>query len=447
MTSAAAILLPVDAWPCLADLVTWYERTRFPALAADTRKTQRSVLHQAVAALPAEPGPSDLRAWLDRSGLAPSTANKDLAVLRAVYRLAQAELEVRNPTARLSRHRTPRPRPRALSDPSREFPLLLEAGGDIRSRGMLLVMRYQGLRIGEALGLEWDDLESGHLGVRQQRRPWQARPCPLKHRAHAALLPLHPLVASVLSEVARLRRPLRGAGARYFFPFFDADLRRLMIRLRSLVPLPRGDGFHVLRHTYATQLLAAGTELHIISRLLRHASVAETQTYCAQLREGRPVDQQALASAYLREADEATRVATVLTTRNDPLEVAQGGSLAPVNHPANRANRSISGHGGCREPPSPLRGPLTPLAVLWPIRERQVPVDRPGSLTKGNDETRAGDGSRSRGRAEPKAPAPSHYSIDVGWTDHSASTSSTLPLRFPPWSVTPAPPNRRRRRS
>jgi site-specific recombinase XerD len=47
---------------------------------------------------------------------------------------------------------------------------------------------------------------------------------------------------------------------------------------------PAVRGWHALRHTYASTLLAEGTDLATVSRLMGHASIAETaQTYAHAL--------------------------------------------------------------------------------------------------------------------------------------------------------------------
>ena len=46
-------------------------------------------------------------------------------------------------------------------------------------------------------------------------------------------------------------------------------------------------GIHTLRHCYATGLLEAGVELHVIQRRLGHTSIRSTKL----LREGNPIEQ------------------------------------------------------------------------------------------------------------------------------------------------------------
>lgn len=425
-------------YPELAELVGWYERVRMPGLAALTRKAQRSILRRALKSLPSHPGPDDLRAYLAELDVAPQTANRHLVILRALYRLARDDLGTLEPTALLQRRRVPEPRPRALRDPAREFPELLEAAGDARARALLLTLRYQGLRIGEALGLEWDDLDldAGRLHVRQQRLVTRAAPSPLKHRAHGAWLPLHPLVSSALAELARGRRPLRGAKSRYFFPYYQTELGELLARLHLLVPkaLPRRHGWHVLRHTYATELLRAGTRLEVIGRLLRHSSIAETQHYCAQLRRAAPVSELELRPVLAQE----TRERALIVTRKlcPPMESAGGSSHVRSDYhwiPP----QALNPLGGSRpELPRPDRVGLDsePAAPFFAATWARSEGERSEPERTARAETRRAGSPASRDEVSHRDPR------DLG-NAPSSSWSSTLPLRFPPWPVT-APPCR-----
>jgi integrase len=140
---------------------------------------------------------------------AEATIANVLNVIRALYRLAQSRGYVsRSPVAGLDSAELPRPRPTGAGrvlDEGELAALVRHARPGYRA--VVTVLAYTGLRLSEALGLRWGDIDfvEGELHVRGQLQPAKRnRPARwvllLKSAASARTVPLFPAVTGALVE-------------------------------------------------------------------------------------------------------------------------------------------------------------------------------------------------------------------------------------------------------
>ncbi|HLQ12962.1 MAG TPA: tyrosine-type recombinase/integrase [Steroidobacteraceae bacterium] len=138
-----------------------------------------------------------------------------------------------------------------------------------------------GLRIGEALGLDWAhvDFSRSVLDVRQQASRCRLRR--VKSRTSQVVLPMHPRLEVILADYWRTcgQPPSGLVFGRYGLPrsaegFARCHLGPLLKRLE----IPPG-GLHAFRHYHCTALWAAGVPAETIRRLMRHSSLSMTQRY------------------------------------------------------------------------------------------------------------------------------------------------------------------------
>jgi len=140
---------------------------------------------------------------------AEATIANILNVIRALYRLAQSRGYVsRSPVAGLDSAELPRPRPTGAGRVLDEGELAALVR-HVRPgyRAVVTVLAYTGLRLSEALGLRWGDIDfvEGELHVRGQLQPAKRnRPARwvllLKSAASARTVPLFPAVTAALVE-------------------------------------------------------------------------------------------------------------------------------------------------------------------------------------------------------------------------------------------------------
>jgi integrase len=259
---------------------------------------------------------ADVRRLVDRlgaGGLAPSTVTSVVGILSGLLRYAVkgGQLE-RNPVRDLDRD--DRPGTGRLTEPRYLGPDELEALfgrlGDTFGP-IVAVCTYGGLRISEALGLRWRDvdLKAGTLTVSGQLGPDGQR-VPVKTPASAATLELLPVLAR---ELRAHRARVAGADLRRVHAdalVFTTTRGRPQSRRNALRAVHKagdaaglnGDdrepvGLHDLRHSFAAAALER-LSLPEASFLLRHASVRVTaQVYAGLTDEGKRKATNKLAEA------------------------------------------------------------------------------------------------------------------------------------------------------
>ena len=151
-----------------------------------------------------------------------------------------------------------------------EMKALLEAASHDKSRLLVEMLYASGLRISECLSLKVEDVEAA------QRIAWVRHGKGGKDRM------------VILSEglVAHLRRYLEREGI-VRGPIFLGRDGPLSVRTAQKIisGLARKAGIlkavtpHKLRHSFATHLREAGTDLRVIQELLGHASIQTTEIY------------------------------------------------------------------------------------------------------------------------------------------------------------------------
>jgi len=146
----------------------------------------------------------------------------------------------------------------------------------IRDVAMLELLYATGIRVGELVGLDVDDVDRDRNVVRVFGKGRKERTVPFGHPAARALE----------RWLAHGRPALRaeGAGAALFLGARGARIdqravRTLVHRRIADVPGAPDIGPHGLRHTAATHLLEGGADLRSVQELLGHASLATTQLY------------------------------------------------------------------------------------------------------------------------------------------------------------------------
>jgi integrase/recombinase XerD len=210
--------------------------------------------------------------------LAPSTVARRSAALRRFFGfLVDDSLRRDDPSSALPRPRLERPLPRILE--MGEVELMFEAAEDraasgelaaVRNLALLELLYGSGLRASELVSLPRGAVRSGQPFMMVRGKGSKERLVPISARAETAV--------SKWLEIAP------GTTA-WLFPSGNKHISR--VRLFQIVRAMAADAGiapervspHVLRHAFATHLLAGGADLRVLQSLLGHADIATTQIY------------------------------------------------------------------------------------------------------------------------------------------------------------------------
>lgn len=146
----------------------------------------------------------------------------------------------------------------------------------LRDCAMLELLYATGIRVGELVALDLDDVDHDRAVVRVLGKGRKERSAPYGRPAARAL------DRWLATGRPRLLQP--GSGPAVFLGVRGGRVdqravRTVVHRRLSAVPGAPDLGPHGLRHTAATHLLEGGADLRVVQELLGHASLATTQLY------------------------------------------------------------------------------------------------------------------------------------------------------------------------
>ena len=196
------------------------------------------------------------------AGLGPASVNRHLSALRPVLRAAGLEPD-------MPWQREPRGRSRVLTEAEVG---LLEAAllprQDVSS--LVRFLWETGMRLGEALGLSWGDVEGPWATLRRTKNGDTRR------------VPLSPAALAALG-----RR--RGQAVGPWHGTSESSASHAFRRAREGMDWSRGDRevvMHSLRHGFASRLVNAQVSLPVIGAILGHRDFRSTLRYAHPTQEG-----------------------------------------------------------------------------------------------------------------------------------------------------------------
>lgn len=204
-----------------------------------------------------------------------TTANRVLATASGLFGEAIAQgLRADNPCATVKRnHENKRERYLTVEESARLLGAC-DRSPHTHVANFMRLLVFTGARAGETLSAPWSQFDLAN-GI------WTK---PSHHTKQKSLhsVPLIPAALELLTDMYRANEA--DAQSPWLFPSSDpskhiADPKRAVATIFKAAGLTVGVSLHTLRHSFATQAVTAGANLHLVGKALGHTQAATTHRY------------------------------------------------------------------------------------------------------------------------------------------------------------------------
>lgn len=207
-----------------------------------------------------------------KDGLAPASINSMLVVLKCMLNRAHEWGWLKRA-----------PRTKSLKVPPQRFDFLtdeeamrlLAASRGTKYHGMILAALRTGMRRSELLGLRWEDVDLERRIITVRRAIVLGRESSPKSNRERRIPITDDLAKELAANERRWELVFAGANGEPRSPHTSRHALHAACKKARL----RRVGWHVLRHTFASQLAMKGAPLPAIQSLLGHASIQMTMRY------------------------------------------------------------------------------------------------------------------------------------------------------------------------
>ena len=217
---------------------------------------------------------------LDRAGLQSRSIARHIVTLRQFFRYLRREgIIAANPTEHLESPRTWKVLPKHLS--LEEVQVLLGApdhstARGVRDRAILEMLYGTGLRVSELIALRLSDVHREEGVVRALGKGNKQRIVPLGKLGIAAL---EQYLAGARGNLLGSRQSPWMFVSRRGTRLTRQSIWRLLGRYGRQAGIRKPVTPHLLRHSFATHMLARGADLRSLQMMLGHADISTTQIY------------------------------------------------------------------------------------------------------------------------------------------------------------------------
>jgi integrase len=149
-------------------------------------------------------------------------------------------------------------------------------------RTFFILLTMTGLRAGEALGLQWGDIDFDHRCIHIRRSAWHGKPQSTKSKGSAAPITLPPALSAVLAQYKTNWKPSTDG---FLFvtrngrpPSSNKVVEYQLWPILDALGIPRC-GLHAFRHSVASFIVDAGYSIEVAQQQLRHSNARTTLGY------------------------------------------------------------------------------------------------------------------------------------------------------------------------
>jgi len=235
----------------------------------------------------------DIRVWLaamSKAGMAASSSARRLSAIRQFHKFLFAEgRRTDDPTATIDSPRRGRALPKLLSEA--EVAVLLIRAGDqpgtagLRMMALMELLYATGMRVSELVTLPLSAVAREQEFIVVRGKGGKERLVPLTGKANAALARYKAVRSTFLPDGGKDSKwlfPSNGKGGHLTRQRFGQMLKDLAAQAGID---PARVSPHVLRHAFASHLLAHGADLRAVQQMLGHSDISTTQIYTHVLNE------------------------------------------------------------------------------------------------------------------------------------------------------------------
>lgn len=210
--------------------------------------------------------------------LKPATKNRHLAVISAFIQFCQQEEYLSEDVQVKSRWRPklPKTQPKYLDKEELAKVKLAAENFKLRDRALFEFLLTSGSRVGEAVGLDIEDLDLENRTARVTGKGNKTRDV---HFSESCALLLEKLLENHPGNTSAVF--LNRWGNRMHV----RSVQNIMAKIGEKAGLNRKLTPHCLRHTFSTYILSKGADIEFISEELGHANLATTSIYARVLDE------------------------------------------------------------------------------------------------------------------------------------------------------------------
>ncbi len=222
-----------------------------------------------------------VRAWLMKlmeSGITARSVNRKITALKAFYKLSVQNGRLnQNPMLKVVSPKVPKRLPEYV-EASKLDQLLdnVEFGDDydgVLTKLILELFYGTGMRRAELIGLKLSDWEAGTQQLRVTGK-----------RNKQRIVPVFPNLAQLLQQYMSFRVQIKTQSENLLLrsdgsALYPEWVYRLVKKHLNIVSTQKKRSPHVLRHSFATEMLNNGADLNAIKEVLGHANLSATQVY------------------------------------------------------------------------------------------------------------------------------------------------------------------------